>query len=79
MPIQLRTTDNKVQILTPQTRFVEVVDDQQHLVSLVWQDQEGLTCVANAPDKMIDRYCRMFGLTPCESRTLPNHMFQDSQ
>lgn len=64
MSIQLRTSTNKVQQLSPDVRFVELVDGAGALACAVYEDEAGIIHIIRKGDAMFTRYVNMFRLTP---------------
>lgn len=64
MSIRLRTTDNQLQPLPTNTRFVELLDQQQLLACVVYQDEQHQLVIAQPGSPLFDRYCRLFKTRP---------------
>ena len=70
MPLRVRTLQNKVIALPPESRFLELVDDRARLLVLAYTDEQGAERVLEAGDPALAQYCKMFGLQPARATTL---------
>ena len=60
MKLRLRTVDNQVLTLDDKIRFVELVDDEGVLASVVYPDGASQVVVAVPGEDQYSKYCKLF-------------------
>jgi len=70
MPIRIRTTENKSVTLDSNARFIEVVEDEGYLLTVVYPDANGTVTITYPGEELYQKYCKLFKVEKPSSKTV---------